>query len=188
IDRAAKLIDPEAWVDQYGDGLFRFAWKRLQSTEMAEDVVQETFLEAIRAIDTFRGASSEKTWLFGILRHKIIDHIRKVSRERPTNSGDTAETLTDDLFDEKGSWAVKPRNWGNDPGEVLKQKHFFQMLTQCLGELPKRMAHMFSLRELEQMDSEEISRIMGVSRNNLGVVLHRARLRLRQCVEVNWLS
>ncbi len=187
-ERSRKLTDPSAWVDRYGDDLFRFAWKRLQSAEMAEDAVQETFLEAIRVADSFRGASSEKTWLFGILKHKIIDHIRKISRERPIDTGDLPENLSDDFFDKRGNWAVRPLKWGNDPAEVLKQKHFIQTLMQCLRELPKRMAHAFSLRELEQLGSGEIAGIMGVSQNNLGVLLHRARLRLRRCLEINWLS
>jgi RNA polymerase sigma-70 factor (ECF subfamily) len=155
---------------------------------MAEDAVQETFVEALRAVDTFRGVSSEKTWLIGILKHKIVDLIRRMSRERPTNNGNPPEDPSDDFFDERGSWAVRPLNWGNDPGETLKQKHFFQTLIQCVGDLPQRMAHVFSLRELEELESDEISRIMGVSQNNLGVVLHRARLRIRRCLEVNWLS
>lgn len=138
-------------------------------------------------VDSFRGVSSEKTWLTGILKHKIVDLIRRMSRERPTSEGNPPEDLSDEFFDEKGRWAVKPLNWGNDPGEALRQKYFFQTLMQCLKELPQLMVHVFSLREFEELESEEISRIMGVSQNNVGVVLHRARLRLRRCLEVNWL-
>lgn len=183
-----RMTSPEAWVDRYGDHLFRFAWKRLQRKELAEDAVQETFLEALRVIDTYQGASSEKTWLIGILKHKIVDQIRRMSRERPTNDGNLLEDSSDDFFDDRGRWAVKPEDWGSDPGEALTRKHFFRTLTECLRDLPQRMAHAFSLRELEEMENGEISRIMGVSQNNLGVVLHRARLKLRRCLEVNWLS
>jgi RNA polymerase sigma-70 factor (ECF subfamily) len=183
-----KLTRPEAWVDRYGDDLFRFAWKRLQKHEVAEDVVQETFLEALRSIETYRAASSEKTWLTGILKHKIIDRIRKMSREHPGDDGNQAENLSEDFFDQNGNWAIRPRKWHGDPQKVLEQKHFWKTLTQCLADLPQRMAHAFALREIQEKEGDEISRIMGISENNLGVVLHRARLRLRRCLEVNWFS
>lgn len=183
-----ELPAAETWVDKYGDELFRYAWKRLQDRQMAEDVVQETLLAALDGLAAFRGTSSEKTWLIGILKHKVVDYIRQNSRERPADHGDSSEDLSDTFFDEKGSWSMKPLNWGSDPGEMLTKKQFWQSLQRCLSDLPRRMAHAFALRELEEVEGGEISRIMGISQNNLGVVLHRARLRLRRCLEVNWLS
>jgi len=117
-----------------------------------------------------------------------VDHIRKNSRERPAGDGDSSEDLSDTFFDERGSWSVKPLNWESDPGEVLTEKEFWQTLQRCLSDLPLRMAHAFALRELEEVEGDEISRIMEISQNNLGVVLHRARLRLRRCLEVRWFS
>lgn len=183
-----RMTAPEAWVVRYGDDLFRFALKRLQKLDIAEDLVQETFLEALRSIETFQGTSSEKTWLTGILKHKIVDHIRKMSREHPNHDGNPVEDLADDRFDKDGNWAIKPLSWHSDPRKVLEQKHFWKTLTQCLADFPQRLAHAFALREIEEMESEEISGIMGISQTNLGVVLHRARLRLSRCLELNWFS
>jgi len=98
------------------------------------------------------------------------------------------DDLSEEFFDEKGMWAVKPGRWDTDPGKVPEKKEFWDKLMECLAELPKRMSQAFALRELEQMDSDELSETMKVTSNNLGALLYRARLRLRRCLEVKWLG
>jgi len=180
------LIDPENWVGHYGDILFRYALRRVQRRDVAEDLVQETFLAALRARERFEARALERTWLLGILRHKIVDYIRRVSRERPLENELSPDDVSEDFFDEKGMWTVKPSRWYGDPLEVLQEKEFWDKLTGCLAELPNRMAHAFALRELEEQDVEEVSQALGVTSNNLGVLLYRARQRLRHCLELKW--
>ena len=184
--KAAQLSKPEHWVDQYGNDLFRYALLRLRDSQLAEDVVQETFLAALRARKNFSGRSSEKTWLFGILKHKIVDHIRKASRERPTEDPEIPEDAVKYLFDDKGKWRVMPTEWDADPSTILEQKEFQDVLEKCLSDLPSRLSDAFSLREMDGLTSKEVCKVLGVSATNLWVMLYRARMRLRHCLEMNW--
>ena len=150
--------DPEHWVDQYGDGLFRYALLRLRDPELAEDVVQETFLAGLQAREKFAGRSSEGTWLVGILKHKIIDHIRKTDRERSFSDMESSADTIENLFDEKGKWKVEPPEWAADPSMVFEQKEFWEVLERCLSDLPSRLCEAFSLRAMDGLSSEEICR------------------------------
>jgi RNA polymerase sigma-70 factor (ECF subfamily) len=181
-----RLSKPEHWVDRYGDDLFRYALLRLRDTDRAEDVVQETFLAALRARKSFSGRSAEKTWLFGILKHKIVDHIRKVSKERSVEDPETPEDTLKNLFDDRGKWRVMPTEWTADPSKVLEKKEFQNVLEKCLSDLPPRLGDAFSLREMDGLDSKEVCKVLGVSATNLWVLLYRARMRLRRCLEMNW--
>ena len=181
-----QLSKPEQWVDLYGGDLFRYALLRLRDSHLAEDVVQETFLAALRARKSFSGRSSEKTWLFGILKHKIVDRIRRESRERPVEALGTPEDTMRDLFDEKGKWRVMPGEWSADPSTILERKEFQDVLEKCLENLPPRLGDAFSLREMDGMNSKEVCKVLGVSATNLWVMLYRARMRLRRCLEINW--
>ena len=183
-----QISDPEVWVDEHGDALFRYALFRIQNGQVAEDLVQETFLAALRGKDSFAGRSSVKTWLFGILKHKIIDHIRKISRERPEEDIETLANLADKTFDEQGVWKSQPAKWTTDPGLLFQQQEFWEMLQYCLSELPPRLNQVFTLRELDELSAEEVRKILQVSPTNGGVMLHRARMRLRECLETNWLE
>jgi len=179
-------LDPEAWVDEHGDALFRYALFRIQDAQVAEDLVQETFLAAIRGKDSFAGRSSVKTWLFGILKHKIIDHIRKISRERPEENIETIADLANKDFDDQGGWKYQPSEWTTNPSLLFQQQEFWQILQTCLSELPPRLNQAFTLRELDGLSTEEVRKILGVTPTNGGVMLHRARMRLRECLELRW--
>lgn len=180
------IPDPETWVDQYGDYLYRFALSRLQDRAAAEDLVQDTFLAALHARENFKGRSSVTTWLTRILKHKIIDHIRKESRNQPVEDVDTFIPSLDDLFNEKGKWKVGPSKWTANPKELYEQKEFWRVLTQCLAELSDRLAQIFKLRELEELSTEEICKVFGISATNCWVILYRARMLLRRCLEIDW--
>ena len=179
-------LDPETWVDQHGDALFRYALFRLQDAQVAEDLVQETFLAALRAKDSFAGRSSLRTWLFGIIKHKIIDYIRKISRERPEEDIEILANWSERNFDAQGGWNSAPAKWTTDPALYFQQQEFWRMLQCCLADLPPRLQQAFTLRELDGLSSEEVRKILNVSATNGGVMLHRARLRLRDCLEANW--
>ena len=182
------ILNPEQWVDEHGDALFSYALSRLKNRSSAEDVVQETFLAAIRSQDRFSGSSSMRTWLIGILKHKIIDLIRKESREQPVEEMETIEEPEELFFDRKGRWRIKPVDWQVNPGKILEQKEFMVVLFQCLEHLPDRLHRLFVLRELENMDSDKICKDLEITPTNLWVMLHRARMRLRGCLTENWVG
>jgi len=174
------------WVDRYGSYLYRFALARVQSPQVAEDLVQETFLAAVKGWDRFEQRSSGRTWLTAILKHKIVDFIRKDVRETASDRIDAVVNTSETLFSEKGEWAMAPRRWNIDPGRILEQKEFMAQLQQCLAELPERMARAFTLREMDGLSTPEICEILDISESNSWVILHRARMALRKCLETRW--
>jgi len=176
----------EAWVDEHGDALYSYALSRLKNPATAEDAVQETFLAALRSPERFSGRSSARTWLIGILKHKIIDLIRKESREQPLDEIETLDASEETFFDRKGHWRVAPADWQIHPGKILEQKEFMVVLGNCLQHLPDRLHRLFILRELEDWDSEEICKDLEITPTNLWVMLYRARMRLRGCLTENW--
>jgi len=183
--------NPSHWVDEHGDALYRYALMRLRDPDSAEEVVQETFLAGLKARERFSGRSSERTWLVGILKHKIVDLIRRRTRERPSYDGDASETLDTlerDLFDKSGHWKVGPANWLVDPDAVSERSELRGVFSACLDALPPRLADAFSLRELDSQSSAEICKALDITETNLWVMLHRARLKLRGCLESNWLD
>ncbi|MHC4779019.1 MAG: sigma-70 family RNA polymerase sigma factor [Planctomycetota bacterium] len=178
--------DPGTWVEQYGDDLYRYALVRVRNAEAAEELVQETFLAALKGHKSFSGRSTEKTWLIGILKHKIVDAFRRSTREKALGTSDDDDDSISALFDSGGHWKDKPLTWGGDPRGLLEQKEFREVLDQCMTGLPPRLARAFFLRQMEARDSEEIRKDLGISATNLGVMLHRARARLRDCLEKTW--
>jgi RNA polymerase sigma-70 factor, ECF subfamily len=178
--------DPESWVSNHGDYLHRYAMSRLHSSELAEDIVQETFVAAIRARESFAGHSSERTWLVGILKHKIADHFRRNIRLASFESIESLEGGLDEYFDERGHWKFGPRKWNVNPAALLQDKQFLHVLNDCLSVLPVRLAQVFTLREMEAMETEQVCNILRISATNLYAMLHRARFRLRRCLEINW--
>lgn len=178
--------DPTGWVDEHGDYLFRYAVFRLGHAEAAEDIVQETFLAALRSRQTFAGRSSERTWLFGILKNKIIDQLRRCGREEKATPGPPIEDVLDHFFDEKGRWRVKPARCVDDPADALERKEFWETMERCLVKLPGRLKAAFSLREMDGLPSEEVQEVLGVTAGNLWTLLHRARISLCRCLDINW--
>ena len=171
--------------------LFRYALTRLKDTHSAEEVVQETFLAGLKAAERFSGKSTERTWLVGILKHKIVDYIRKRTKEAPSHKQDLSDDykdIEDSLFDESGKWRTGPSPWSTDPSASVDREELKKVFMACLDLLPGNMADVFSLRELEELSGEEICKVLGLSETNLWVILHRARLRLQGCMEKNWLE
>jgi RNA polymerase sigma-70 factor, ECF subfamily len=187
-----KSPDCGAWLDEHGNYLYKYAVFRLRDETAAEDCVQETFLAALKAYEKFEGRGSERTWLVGILKHKIIDHFRKLEREAPIGE-DTSEGPEHLEFFERsdqwtGHWDADraPSDWHATPAELIERADFWNVFNDCLTPLPQRTVSAFTLREVDGLKSEEICEILSISANNLWVMLHRARLHLRNCLEVNW--
>lgn len=181
------LSHPDTWLDNYGDYLYRYALFRLNDPGAAEDVVQDTFLAAIKARANYIGNASERTWLVGILKHKIVDHVRKSQRERPAKR-DLAEVtdLLEDAFDTRGRWKTDTSSWP-DPDESLEQVQFWEIFSACIDELPPRLGQAYVLKEIDGMNSEQVCKKLEISTtNNLWVMLSRARMRLRNCLQHKW--
>lgn len=175
------------WLNQHGDYLYRFALARLRDPHLAEDVVQETFLAAIKSPD-FAGQSSPRTWLTGILKHKVIDVMRKNIREVAASDLMTDQDANmDEFFDEKGHWEEKPLAW-DMPQDALEQKQFLGTLQSCMDKLPAKLAQLFLMRDIQESDNEEICKELNISATNAWVMLYRARMGLRKCLEINWLG
>jgi RNA polymerase sigma-70 factor, ECF subfamily len=181
-------LDPTRWVDEYGDYLYRYALTKLHESAGAEDVVQETFLAAVKGMDRFSAKSSERTWLIGILKHKIVDYVRKASRERSYEDVSRAEDRVDDYLDRKGHWRTGDVDWRTNPRKALEQREFWGVFDSCLGEMPDRLQSVFTMRELEGHGADEICRELGITSTNLWVMLHRARAKLKTCLEQRWVS
>lgn len=183
------LSDPSTWVDQHGDYLFRYALMRLRDKSRAEEAVQETFLAALQGRAKFGGQSSEKTWLVGILKHKIIDHFRKQRREVSIDEIELLPVEKEQHFRTAGEWVghwteeAAPAEWGADPVKTLQRKEFWQALEKALSTLPPRLAQVFILREMDEMSSDEICQALGITESNLWVMLHRSRMQLRRALE-----
>ncbi len=186
-----KLSDPGRWVDEHGDYLFKYALSRLRDPLKAEDAVQETFLAALKGGKNFEGRSAEKSWLVGILKNKIFDHYRKAGRETSfTDLEFYSEDENESFRSEgrfKGEWneESRPQEW-DSPGASLDSEVFWQTYRDCASKLPKNVATVFNLREVDGIESKEICTMLNISENNLWVMLHRARMALRRCLEKNW--
>jgi RNA polymerase sigma-70 factor (ECF subfamily) len=180
-------IDPEKWIDQCGDALYRFALMRVGEPAVAEDLVQEALCSALASKDRFSGKSSEKTWLIGILKHKIADYFRKSSREvTGIESFDDLASDEDEFFDTRGRWRRPPGHWKGSPDDLLQNKEFWEIFHRCLDGLSKGLRQAFALRELDGMETGDICKVLGITPTNLWVALHRARGGLRNCLERNW--
>jgi RNA polymerase sigma-70 factor (ECF subfamily) len=185
----ARGID---WVEEHGDALYRYARARVAGRELAEDLVQETFLAALQSLDRFQNRSSVRTWLLAILRHKIVDHYRRGEAGRAAAGTDAdadaaspGDPTPARFFTPGGLWARAPSPW-KTPEEALIDDEFRAVLDGCVGGLPRSLAEAFILRELEEVEAAELCELLGLSPGNLRVRLHRARLLLRECLEKKW--
>ena len=167
--------------------LLRFAQLQLRDETLAQDVVQEALLAVLEKPERFAGLSSLRTYVIGIMKYKIIDALRAQGRERPLEPYDdqTEDDLVDALFTANGHTISAPSAWG-DPHATLEQKDFFRVLEVCLDKLPPKTARIFLMREWLELETEEICKELSCSTSNAWVMLYRARLRLRECLELNW--
>lgn len=169
--------------------LLRFAMLQLRNSTQAEDAVQETLLALLEKPDSFAGKSSLRTYATGILKFKIIDGLRAAGKEKQLlqNEDDSEADLIDSLFTANGHTIETARAWG-EPEGTLQQKDFFRVLEVCLEKLPAKTARVFMMREWLELETDEICKELDLSTSNLWVLLYRARLRLRECLDLNWFA
>ena len=178
------MSDFRTRVEGERDYLLRYASLQLRDRHAAEDAVQETLLAALAGETGFGGRSNLRTWLTGILKHKIVDAIRKSSREAPLAGEDGAADF-DALFDARGHWHEFPAAW-TDPDASLSQKEFFATLEECLMRLPEKTARVFMMREHLGYETDEICKELAITSTHCWVLLYRARMSLRECLDSNW--
>lgn len=181
--------NPNNWVNLHGDYLYNYAYSRVQSKETAEDLVQETFISGLKSIKSFRGDSSELTWLVAILKRKVIDHYRKLSRKKETVASQFSTPFQDN-GDFEGQWILErtPKDWQINHEDPMRQSEFIFILEMCIAALPEKWRSVFVLKVMEELKSEEVCKEIGCSSSNLWVIIHRARLQLRECIENRWLK
>jgi len=189
VTKTQQELEPGRWLDRYGDYLYRYALVRVREPEVAEDLLQETLLAAVGAYQSHAGRSSERTWLVGILKHKVIDYFRRLARNAEFQlipEGDADET---EAFETSGPWRGywredrAPVSWRGYAGQGLESREFWETFEDCLSQLPRQMSIAFTLREIDGLTSPEICEILSVTPNNLWVLLHRGRNKLRHLLE-----
>ena len=179
----ADTADPEKWVDEFSGPLFRYAMTQVSDPDVAEDLVQETFLAALRSYETYSGRSSFLTWLISILRRKVVDYRRKSRPRQPLGSN---ETEPEAAFNHRNHWNQTLGRWPSDPDGQLEAAEFWTVFENCVSQLPPALGEVFRLREVMSCSMDEVCEAVGISSGNLAVRLHRARLLLRGCLEAKW--
>ena len=174
------------WVEEFGDMLYRYTIPRVHDTSVAKALVQETFLAAWRNINNYRGELSEKNWLFTILKNKIIDHFRKSHTRLTDHFAGVADEEA--YFDDAGHWSkiASPTDWGEKSDNALHQKEFLGILEKCKSKLKEAQNAVFTMKYLDGIESKEICKVLDITASNYWVLLHRAKLQLRNCLEKNW--
>ena len=175
-------LDPRFWVEKYGDIFYQYAIRRLNNAQAAEDVVQETFLAAMKSSVNFRGDSLESTWLSSILRKKTVDVIRKRERQRKVQPVVDGAELND--FSEDQCLQVIGASFSISPSKAMTDEELLKLVETSLANLPKNQADVFVLRELEQLEPEAICELLDISRKNLWVRLYRARVALAKSISL----
>ncbi len=181
---------PEAWLSEHGDCLYRTALLRVRNPETAADLVQDTLLAALRTVEKFRGGSTVRTWLLGILKHKVGDHFRRLGRETSFTDLDFLRDEQREKFRADDCWHHDergPHEWDTRTvaggAESAARSEFLAALQSCIGKLPERVAAVFMMREMDDEPAPAVCGALGISESNLWVMLHRARMALRQCLE-----
>jgi len=182
-----NVVDPERWVDDYGDYLYRYAFSRLRDSNAAEEDVQETFLAGIRFQDRFKAEGAERAWLLGILKRKLVDYVRQRNRYDRDGSYEDSHDPSEQMFDQNGNW--KSGTFGQvQPDDQVEASEVWDVVKGCLEHLPKGQADVFVLSVMEDMEADQICRELNITQSNLWVRLHRARLGLARCVGSKWLA
>jgi RNA polymerase sigma-70 factor (ECF subfamily) len=176
-----ELPDPTEWLERYGDALYCYALSRLRRPHDAEEAVQEALLAALQARHDFQGRSHPRSWLLGILRHKVLSRLRARARREPGADGHDQDAF----FNARGHWRKPAVLWG-DPAGAAERRDFWRVVDSCLGRLPPRMAAAFTLRTLDELARDEVCADLAISPANFWVLLHRARLRLVRCLQLHW--
>jgi RNA polymerase sigma-70 factor (TIGR02943 family) len=180
-------LDPNTWIDKYADYLFNYAVTRVNDSDIAKDLVQETFFAGLNSAKNFEGKAAERTWLVAILKRKVIDHYRKINSKKGK-----AEVRMNfyENSDNEGSWLEErvPQTWDNDADKMIETTELKSALDQCIDNLPEKYAMVFRMKTIQEFETEEICKELDITASNLWVIIHRARTQLRKCMEDNWFN
>ena len=179
-----RLQEVEAWVEEFGDRLFRYALLRTGKREIAEDLVQETFLAAVNGLDRYRGDAAPMTWLSAILRRKVANHFRRREAHDPETLGTDIALSVETDWD----WPNAAQAWSVDPGKIVEDREFWEVFGRCLRSLPPTLAEAYILRDLEGESPGNICELLGISATNLSMRLKRARVAMRDLLQEHWFS
>jgi len=194
VTSKTNILNPEKWVDNYADYLFSYAVSRVSNEDEARDLVQDTFLSALKAKQSFKGEASEKTWLVSILKRKVIDLYRKnaVRKESSFEESESFKVAYEHYFrsddgSRPGHWAGthNPQPW-NEQKMNIEQAEFRKILAACLGKLPGTWSSVFRMKHIDEEPTEAICKELNISTSNYWVIIHRAKLQMRECLEKNW--
>jgi RNA polymerase sigma-70 factor (ECF subfamily) len=188
--RTPARDEAASWLDEHGDALYRYARARVGRRDLAEDLVQDTFVAALQSHARYQGSSSVRTWLLSILKHKVVDHYRRLAAAAPSIDlapGEGPDPIRGRFFGPDGLWRRAVASW-KTPDQAFEEREFREVLDGCLGRLPRTLAAVFLLRELEGLEMAELRRSLDLSEGNIRVRLHRARLLLRECLEHRWFA
>jgi RNA polymerase sigma-70 factor (TIGR02943 family) len=183
-------LNPHQWVNAHADYLFSFAITRVNDEELAKDLVQETFLAALEKRNNFEGKSAERTWLTAILKNKIIDVYRKKSSGLKNTDLKEAEAEQHDFFEEHtGHWMPEhgPKEFGIEDEDRIQKKEFDTVMQKCMQKLPALWMAVFTMKHIEEEATDFICAELKVTSANFWVIIHRAKLNLRACLQKNWI-
>lgn len=187
---SGRTIQAERWVKDFADYLFHYAHQRVDDVELSNDLVQDTFLSALESRDKFEGRSSELTWLRAILKNKIIDHYRKQSSglNKIIVSVPESKEEAQSFFDDNGIWKDEfaPKPFHSRPDDKLLAREFYKVLELCMKRLPALWSAVFTMKHIDEEESSVICQAMKITNANYWVIIHRAKLNLRDCFQNNW--
>lgn len=189
MEKQAIKANPQKWLELYGTLLYQYTLPRVNDSTVAEDLVQDTFLSALKGLEGYKGVASEKNWLFTILKNKIIDHYRKKATEQAVMAMPDLQNVEDDWFNEEGRWAENraPKDW-NISENPTERKEIQKIINWCKDHLKTLQRDVFVLKYMEELSSDEICKVLNITPSNYWVLIHRARLQVRDCVEKHWLK
>lgn len=180
-------LNPTKWIDNYSDYLFRYTIIRINNHEVSKDLVQETFFSGLKSAKNFEGKATERTWLISILKRKIIDHYRKINSKK--GQAEVRMNFYNDGENE-GDWIEEraPQSWGNEVEKKIENKELQHQIDLCVDKLPQKYAMVFRMKTIQEIDTQVICKELSISSSNLWVIIHRARMQLRKCLEDNWFN
>lgn len=178
-------LDPNVWVDRYSDYLFNFTIVRVNDSEIAKDLISETFLAGLKSKDNFKGEASERTWLISILKRKIIDHYRKIN----SNKGKAEVRISYNDEESEGDWLEERVRdpFDKTAEDTMENEELGMAIYACLDSLNEKQATIFKMKTIDGFDTEAICKEFNITASNLWVIIHRARKAMADCLEKNWL-
>jgi RNA polymerase sigma-70 factor (ECF subfamily) len=182
-----STLNPNKWIDNYADYLFNYAVTRVNDSDLAKDLVQETFFAGLKSAKNFEGKATERTWLVSILKRKVINHYRKINSNK--GKSEVRMSFYED-GDNEGNWIEEraPQRWDNASEKYIENEELKTQLELCIAKLPEKYAMVFRMKTIQEFETDDICKELDITASNLWVIIHRARTQLRKCMEDNWFN